>query len=473
MPLRKYDRRTGTQDKYNPLKIIIVMNKLWEKGITTAKSVEEFTTSTDRVLDKRLAPYDVLGSIAHARMLHSIEILTSTELTQIEGALKNIMNQIKAGEFDIEEGVEDVHSQVEIMLTRELGETGKKLHTGRSRNDQVLVDLKLFTREELKKTVNHTHQLFLTLIKLSNKYKDVLMPGYTHMQVAMPSSFGLWFGAFAESLVDDLQLLLAAYRISDQNPLGSAAGYGSSFPINRTLTTQLLGFNNLQVNVAYAQVSRSKNERTIAYALASLANTLSRLAMDVCLFSGQNFNFFSLPDEFTTGSSIMPHKKNPDAFELIRARCNKLMALPLEISLVSNNLPSGYNRDYQVNKESFMTAFDEINECIIMTNALIEHLQVKPSVIDDEMYDAIFSVEEVNKLVLEGVPFRDAYKIVAAQIKDGSFKAEKNINHTHEGSIGNLGNDLIEQKLDAIMYQFNFMKSQVAMKSLLGEYLVY
>jgi argininosuccinate lyase len=448
------------------------MNKLWDKGITTARSVEDFTTSSDRVLDKRLAPYDVLGSIAHARMLENIGIITAEELKKLERSLRKIMKTIKAGKFEIEDGVEDVHSQVEIMLTKELGEIGKKLHTGRSRNDQVLVDLKLFTREELKNTVNLTHQLFLTLIKLSNQHKDVLMPGYTHMQVAMPSSFGLWFGAFAESLVDDLQLLLAAYRISDQNPLGSAAGYGSSFPINRCMTTQLLGFNNLQVNVAYAQVSRSKNERTIAFALASLANTLSRLAMDVCLFSGQNFHFFSLPDEFTTGSSIMPHKKNPDVFELIRARCNKLMALPNEISLVTANLPSGYNRDYQVNKESFMSAFDEVNECLIMTEMIIEHLQIKPSVIDNEMYDAIFSVEEVNKLVHQGTSFRDAYKIVAEDIQKGTYKADKKINHTHEGSIGNLCNDMVEKKLDAIMYQFNFMKSQVAMKSLLGEYLV-
>jgi argininosuccinate lyase len=448
------------------------MKKLWEKGINTIKSVEEFTTSADRILDKRLAPYDVLGSIAHARMLENIGIITNEELKKLEKALRKIMKQILAGKFEIEEGVEDVHSQIEIMLTNELGEIGKKLHTGRSRNDQILVDLKLFTREALKDTVHLTHQLFKTLINLSNKHKDVLMPGYTHMQVAMPSSFGLWFGAFAESLVDDIQLLLAAYRISDQNPLGSAAGYGSSFPINRTLTTQLLGFNSLQVNVAYAQISRTKNERTIAFALASLASTLSRLAMDVCLFSGQNFGFFSLPDEYTTGSSIMPHKKNPDAFELIRARCNRLMALPNEISLVTANLPSGYNRDYQVTKESFMAAFDEVNECLTMTEMLMEHIQVKPSVIENPMYDAIFSVEEVNKLVLDGVPFRNAYKIVAEEIQNGSFKADKNINHTHEGSLGNLCNDKIEEKLDAIMYQFNFMKSQVAMKSLLGEYLM-
>lgn len=448
------------------------MNKLWEKGIITAKSVEEFTTSTDRVLDKRLAPFDVLGSIAHARMLESIGILSAKELEKLEKSLRKIMKVIKAGKFEIEEGIEDVHSQIEIMLTRELGEIGKKLHTGRSRNDQVLVDLKLFTREELKNTVLLTQQLFHTLISLSNRHKDVLMPGYTHMQVAMPSSFGLWFGAYAESLVDDLQLLLAAYRISDQNPLGSAAGFGSSFPINRSMTTQLLGFNNLLVNVAYAQVSRSKNERTIAFALASLANTLSRLAMDICLFSGQNYGFFSLPDEFTTGSSIMPHKKNPDAFELIRARCNKLMALPNEISLITANLPSGYNRDYQLTKQSFMSAFDDVKECLSMTELLMENLQVKPSVINHEQYDALFSVEEVNKLVLQGIPFRNAYKMVAEEIQKGTFKANKEINHTHEGSIGNLCNDMIVSKLDAIMFQFNFMKSQVALKSLLGEYLV-
>lgn len=445
------------------------MKKLWEKGFNTVKSVEDFTVSNDRILDKKLAPYDVLGSIAHARMLENIGIITPDELQQMEKALAEILKDILAGNFDIEDDVEDVHSQIEIMLTRKLGETGKKLHTGRSRNDQVLVDLKLFTREALKNTVQLCHELFKTLIQLSNTHKDVLMPGYTHMQVAMPSSFGLWFGAFAESLVDDVQLLLAAYRISDQNPLGSAAGYGSSFPINRTLTTQLLGFNSLQVNVAYAQISRSKNERTVAYALASLANTLSRLSMDVCLFSGQNFRFFSLPDEFTTGSSIMPHKKNPDAFEMMRARCNKLMALPNEISLVTSNLPSGYNRDYQVTKESFMTAFDEVNVCLSMANLLMENLQVNPAIIEDDMYDAIFSVEEVNKLVLEGIPFRNAYKMVAEKISNNTYQPDKNIHHTHEGSIGNLCNNTIVQKMDAILYQFNFMKSDVALKTLMGE----
>jgi argininosuccinate lyase len=446
------------------------MKKLWEKGINTVKSVEEFTTSTDRIMDKRLAPYDVLGSIAHARMLENIGIISKPELQKMEKALRKIMKQILAGKFEIEEGVEDVHSQVEILLTNELGEVGKKLHTGRSRNDQVLVDLKLFTRDALKGTVELTYKLFKTLIELSNTHKDLLMPGYTHMQIAMPSSFGLWFGAFAESLVDDVQLLLAAYRISDQNPLGSAAGYGSSFPINRTLTTQLLGFHNLQVNAAYAQLSRTKNERTIAFALASLANTLSRLSMDVCLFSGQNFGFFSLPDEFTTGSSIMPHKKNPDAFELIRARCNKLMALPNEISLITANLPSGYNRDYQITKQSFMNAFDEVNECLSMTQLLMENIRVNPDVINEKVYDALFSVEQVNKLVLEGIPFRNAYKMVAEDISKGTFNPDKELNHTHEGSIGNLCNDMVVSKLDAIMYQFNFMKSEVAMKNLLGEY---
>jgi argininosuccinate lyase len=445
------------------------MKKLWEKGFNTVKSIEDFTVSNDRILDKKLAPYDVLGSIAHARMLENIGIITPDELQQMEKALAEILKDIMAGNFEIEDDVEDVHSQIEIMLTRKLGETGKKLHTGRSRNDQVLVDLKLFTREALKNTVHLCHELFKTLIQLSNTHKDLLMPGYTHMQVAMPSSFGLWFGAFAESLVDDVQLLLAAYRISDQNPLGSAAGYGSSFPINRTLTTQLLGFNSLQVNVAYAQISRSKNERTVAYALASLANTLSRLSMDVCLFSGQNFQFFSLPDEFTTGSSIMPHKKNPDAFEMMRARCNKLMALPNEISLVTSNLPSGYNRDYQVTKESFMTAFDEVNVCLSMANLLMENLKVNPAIIENDMYDAIFSVEEVNKLVLEGIPFRNAYKMVAEKISNNTYKPDKNIHHTHEGSIGNLCNGTIVQKMDAILYQFNFMKSDVALKTLMGE----
>jgi argininosuccinate lyase len=444
--------------------------KLWDKGIHTEKSVEEFTTSTDRIMDMRLAAYDVLGSIAHARMLQSIGIITKDELKSLEKALGKIMKNIREGTFEIEPGVEDVHSQVEIILTNELGEVGKKVHTGRSRNDQVLVDLKLFTRQALKTVVLKTQKLFKILIDLSNKHKNILMPGYTHLQVAMPSSFGLWFGAFAESLVDDMQLLLAAYRINDQNPLGTAAGYGSSFPLNRSLTTQLLGFNNMQVNSAYAQTSRIKNEKTVTFALSSLANTLSRLAMDVCLYSGQNYRFFILPDEYTTGSSIMPHKKNPDAFELIRARCNKLVALPYEISLITANLPTGYHRDFQVTKQDFITSFDEMNECLNMMILLMEHIDVNPELMEDERYNDIFSVEEVNKHVLKGIPFRNAYKMVAEEINKGNFKPDKKINHTHEGSIGNLGNDIIEQKLDGIMYQFNFMKSEMAMKTLLGEY---
>ncbi len=444
--------------------------KLWDKGIHTEKTVEEFTTSTDRILDVRLAAYDVLGNIAHARMLESIGIITGDELKSLEKALGKIMKKIQEGSFEIEPGVEDIHSQIEIILTKELGEVGKKIHTGRSRNDQVLVDLKLFTRQALKTVVIKTQKLFKILMKLSNKHKKLLMPGYTHMQVAMPSSFGLWFGSYAESLVDDMQLLLAAYRINDQNPLGTAAGYGSSFPLNRTLTTQLLGFNNMQVNSAYAQTSRIKNEKTVAFALSSLANTLSRLAMDVCLYSGQNYKFFILPDEFTTGSSIMPHKKNPDAFELIRARCNKLVVLPYEISLIVANLPTGYHRDYQLTKQNFISSFDEMNECMNMMTLLMEHIDVNPELMKDERYNDIFSVEEVNKQVIKGVPFRNAYKMVAEKIQNGTFKPDKKINHQHEGSIGNLCNDMIEQKLDCIMLQFNFMKSEMAIKNLLGEY---
>lgn len=445
------------------------MIKLWENGNKTSKTVEEFTTSADRQMDKKLAPYDVIGSMAHARMLHSTGILSEDELVVLQKGLKEIMKSIIEGNFEIEDGVEDVHSQVEITLTRELGEVGKKLHTGRSRNDQVLLDLKLFARDAIKTTVNQAHALFRLLLRQSNQYKDVLMPGYTHMQVAMPSSFGLWFGAWAESLVDDIQLLLAAYRITDQNPLGTAAGYGSSFPIDRCLTTQLLGFNNLQVNAAYAQISRVKTDKTVAFALSSLAHTLAKMAQDICLFSGQNYGFFSLPDEFTTGSSIMPHKKNPDAFELIRARCNKLMALPNEIAIIASNLPSGYHRDYQLVKQSIMNAFDEISQCLQMTIMLMENLTVNKEIIHDPRYDYVFSVEKVNKLVEEGKSFRDAYKMVAEDIKSGNYRADRNINHTHEGSLGNLRNDMIERKLEAIMYQFNFMKAEVAYKTLLAE----
>ncbi len=442
------------------------MKKLWDKGISTDRVVEEFTTSTDRLMDLKLAPYDVVGSIAHARMLSSTGIISETELKSIEKVLNQILVQIKKGDFVIEPGTEDIHSQIEIMLTRELGETGKKLHTGRSRNDQVLLDMKLYARDAIKETVKLTQKLFKALMYQSKRNQNVLMPGYTHMQVAMPSSFGLWFAAWAESLADDLQLMLASYRINDQNPLGSAAGYGSSFPVNRSMTTQLLGFNCMQVNAAYSQISRMKNERALAFAISSLASTLSRMANEICLYSGQNFNLFILPDEFTTGSSIMPHKKNPDVFELIRARCNKLMALPNEISMVSVNLPSGYNRDYQVTKESFFKAFEEINQCLSVSEMLLENIRVNEVVRNDELYETLFSVEKVNKLVLQGIPFRQAYKQVAEQIQNGTFEPDKNINHTHDGSIGNLRNDLIEQKLESVMYQFNFMKSEIAMKGL-------
>lgn len=442
--------------------------KLWDKGVKTDREIERFTIGRDQELDIRLAAYDVLGSMAHITMLESIGLLQSTELKQLLTELKTIYAIAQKGEFVIEEGIEDVHSQVELMLTRQLGETGKKIHSGRSRNDQALLDLKLFARAEIKKTVDKVCALFDVLIGQSNRYKDVLMPGYTHLQIAMPSSFGLWFGAYAESLADDLQLLLSAYKIANRNPLGSAAGYGSSFPLNRRMTTGLLGFDSMNYNVVYAQMGRGKMERVVTTALASVAATLSKLAFDACLFSNQNFGFVKLPDAFTTGSSIMPHKKNPDVFELTRAKCNKIQSIPQQITMIVNNLPSGYFRDLQITKECFVPVFEELNDCLDMTATMMEQIVVNEHILDDPRYDLIFSVETVNRLALEGIPFRDAYKQVGLDIEAGSFHPDKKIHHTHEGSIGNLCNDEITALKDEIVGQFHFEKVDEAYARLLS-----
>ena len=441
--------------------------KLWDKNIEINKEIERFTVGRDREIDLYLAPYDVLGSIAHITMLEQIGLLEKEELTRLTAELKAIYARCKRGEFVIEDGVEDVHSQVELLLTRKLGDIGKKIHSGRSRNDQVLLDVKLFIRHRLKGIVEAVTELFDALQQKSEQYKAVLMPGYTHLQIAMPSSFGLWFGAYAESLTDDMLFLQAAYKQANRNPLGSAAGYGSSFPLNRTLTTRLLGFDSMTYNVVYAQMGRGKTERNVAFALASVAATLSKLAFDACLFNSQNFSFVKLPDSCTTGSSIMPHKKNPDVFELIRAKSNKLQALPEQIILVINNLPSGYFRDLQIIKEVFLPAFDELEDCLRMTTYIIQRMEVNAHILDNPMYDPIFSVEEVNRLSAEGVPFRDAYKQVALQIAQGTYRADKQIRHTHEGSIGNLCNEEIKQLMQQLLSAFHFERMEAAEKALL------
>ncbi len=442
--------------------------KLWEKNIQVDQEVETFTVGKDREMDLYLAKYDVLGSMAHITMLESIGLLTKEELTVLLAELKNIYAIADNGQFTIEEGVEDVHSQVELMLTRRLGDTGKKIHSGRSRNDQVLLDLKLFTRAEIQEIVQLTTALSDVLISQSNRYKEVLLPGYTHLQVAMPSSFGLWFGAYAESLADDLQLMLAAYKVCNRNPLGSAAGYGSSFPLKRQMTTDLLGFDSLDYNVVYAQMGRGKMERTVAFAMAGIAATLSKLAFDACMFNSQNFGFIKLPDQFTTGSSIMPHKKNPDVFELTRAKCNKIQGLPQQITLISNNLPSGYFRDLQIIKEIFLPAFDELKDCLRMVTHMMREVKVNEHILDDDKYALLFSVEEVNRLVLDGVPFRDAYKQVGLSIEAGKFIPTKEVNHTHEGSIGNLCNDNISALIQNILDGFTFNRINEAEKRLLS-----
>ena len=430
--------------------------------------MERFTVGRDREMDLYLAPYDILGSLAHINMLQSIGLLTADELERLTAELRQIYRDTRSGSFTIEEGVEDVHSQVELLLTRRLGDMGKKIHSGRSRNDQVLVDLKLFTRARLHRLVEGVEQLFTTLIDQSERYKTVLMPGYTHLQVAMPSSFGLWFAAYAESLVDDLIVMQAAYRVCNRNPLGSAAGYGSSFPLDRTRTTDLLGFESMDYNVVYAQMGRGKTERLVASAIASVAATLAKLAFDACLYNSQNFGFIKLPDTFTTGSSIMPHKKNPDVFELTRAKCNKLQALPYQITLIANNLPSGYFRDLQIIKELFLPAFDELDDCLHMVDLMMAQIEVNTHIIDDPRYNYMFSVEEVNRRVQAGVPFRDAYKQVGLEIEAGQFTPDKHIAHTHEGSIGNLCNDRITALMQQTVASFDFDRAQRAEARLLG-----
>ncbi len=442
--------------------------KLWEKDFNVNEEVERFTVGKDREMDLYLAKYDVLGSMAHITMLESIGLIDSDELPKLLEELKNIYALCERGEFLIEEGVEDVHSQVELMLTRKLGDMGKKIHSGRSRNDQVLVDLKLFTRAELKNVVSEVKVLFDELIGKSNQYAHILMPGYTHLQVAMPSSFGLWFGAYAESLADDMLFLQAAYKMTNRNPLGSAAGYGSSFPLNRQMTTDLLGFDSMDFNVVYAQMGRGKMERNVAYSLASVAGTLAKLAFDACMFNSQNFNFVKLPKTCTTGSSIMPHKKNPDVFELIRAKCNKIQALPQQVMLIMNNLPVGYFRDLQMIKEVFLPAFGELKDCLRMAAYIINKIEVNENILDNPMYAPMFSVEEVNRLAASGMPFRDAYKKVGLDIEAGNFVPDKSIHHTHEGSIGNLCNDKIEQMMQEILSGFHFERVDEAETRLLS-----
>ena len=442
-------------------------NKLWEKNFEVNKEIERFTVGKDRDMDLYLAKYDVMGSMAHITMLESIGLLEKDELDKLLVELKNIYAICERGEFKIEEGVEDVHSQVELMLTQKLGDMGKKIHSGRSRNDQVLIDLKLYTRHELKEIVDSVKILFDELIAKSNQYKDVLMPGYTHLQIAMPSSFGLWFGAYAEGLADDMLFLQAAYKMTNRNPLGSAAGYGSSFPLNRTMTTKLLGFDSMDYNVVYAQMGRGKMERNVAFALSTVAGTLAKMAFDACMFNCQNFNFVKLPKECTTGSSIMPHKKNPDVFELIRAKSNKIQSLPQQIMLIMNNLPVGYFRDLQIIKEVFLPAFDELKDCLQMAAYIINKMEVNKNILDNPIYDPMFSVEEVNKLASAGMPFRDAYKKVGLEIEAGTFKADRNIHHTHEGSIGNLCNDKIQSMMGDILKGFNFERMTDAEKELL------
>ena len=442
------------------------MPKLWDKGFEINTEIERYTVGRDRELDLYIAQDDVLGSIAHVTMLESIGLIGKDELPHLLTELKNIYRQTLRGDFTIEEGIEDVHSQVELMLTRRLGETGKKIHSGRSRNDQVLVDLKLFTRRQLRSIVNDVIELFDALQEQSERYKDILMPGYTHLQVAMPSSFGLWFGAYAESLVDDMMMLHAAYRQANRNPLGSAAGYGSSFPLDRTMTTRLLGFESMDYNVVYAQMCRGKMERNVAYALASVAGTVAKMAYDACLFNSQNFNFVKLPRECTTGSSIMPHKKNPDVFELTRAKCNKLQALPQQIMLIMNNLPSGYFRDLQIIKEVFLPAFEELSDCLRMSTYIVRRMEVNKDILNDTRYDLMFSVEKVNRLVVDGTPFRDAYKQVGLDIEAGRFVPDKEVRHTHEGSIGNLCTAHIGKLMDDVVSQFRFETVDEAVKAL-------
>lgn len=442
--------------------------KLWQKNTQVETSVEKFTVGQDRELDLQLAAFDVLGSLAHTKMLKEIGLLEESELVLVENGLREIYKEIENGSFTIDEHVEDVHSQVELLLTQRIGEAGKKIHSGRSRNDQVLLDLKLFFRSKIEEIINNTEILFNQLITLSEEHKAHLIPGYTHLQIAMPSSFGLWFGAYAESLTDDLQLMLAAWKVCNKNPLGSAAGYGSSFPLNRTLTTRLLGFDDLNYNVVYAQMGRGKTERILAQGMSSIAATLAKFAMDACLYINQNFDFIAFPDELTTGSSIMPHKKNPDVFELIRGRCNKIQALPNEIAMMTTNLPSGYHRDLQLLKENLFPAFESLNDCLKMTTLMLQNIKIKENILNDKKYDYIFSVEVVNNAVLEGVPFREAYKNIGLAIESGNFVPSKEINHSHEGSIGNLCNAEISLAFSNVKKQFKFEKVHEVLETLLS-----
>ena len=440
--------------------------KLWQKDKASLQEIERFTVGNDREMDMYLASFDVLGSLAHIEMLESVGLLTKEELVQLQQELKSIYKQIQNGEFTLQDDVEDIHSQIELLLTQKLGDTGKKIHSARSRNDQVLVDVKLFLRSELEELVTTIQPFFELLQTQSEKYKADLLPGYTHLQLAMPSSFGLWFGAYAESLVDDVVTVKAAYDVANKNPLGSAAGYGSSFPINRKLTTELLGFADLNYNVVYAQMGRGKAERMVAQSLANVASTLAKLSMDACLFLNQNFDFIIFPAELTTGSSIMPHKKNPDVFELIRSQCNRIAALPNEITMMTTNLPSGYHRDLQLLKEHLFPAFKTLKDCIEMAGLMLSNIEVKQDILADEKYKYLFSVEEVNKLVNTGMPFRDAYKKVGLDIEAGKFTYNTKVNHTHEGSIGNLCTLEIKQQMETLLTEFPFDKVNTAIKKL-------
>jgi argininosuccinate lyase len=441
--------------------------KLWQKNTESLKEVETFTVGKDRELDMFLAPYDVLGSMAHIKMLEKVGLLSENELHELENALRDIYADIIAEKFQLEEGVEDIHSQVEFVLTKKLGDAGKKIHSARSRNDQVILDLKLFLRNEIEELVHEVNLFFELLLQQSDKFKHYLLPGYTHLQLAMPSSFGLWFGAYAESLVDDMISLHATWQIVNKNPLGSAAGFGSSFPIDRKYTTALLGFDELNYNVVYAQMSRGKTERILSQSLANIASTLARMSMDACIYLNQNFGFISFPDELTTGSSIMPHKKNPDVFELIRGQCNRIQALPNEITMITTNLPSGYHRDMQLLKEHLFPAIKNLRDCIRMATLMFENIEVKKDILSDEKYKYLFTVEEMNKLVLEGMPLRDAYKKIGADVEAGTFKTDRKINHTHEGSIGNLQNEEIRRMMQNVINRFNFTAVNDALQKLI------
>ncbi len=451
---------------FNIMQVEKVRSKLWDKGFNVDERIERFTIGHDRELDLYLAPYDIMGTMAHIIMLSEAGLLPEKDLDVLLPELKKLYTEAQNGDFEIEDGIEDVHSQVELMLTRKLGDVGKKVHTGRSRNDQVMVDIKLFARAEIEKTVNKMLSLFNVLQAKSERFKDVIIPGYTHLQVAMPSSFGLWFGAYAESLTDDMHMMRAAWNISNQNPLGAAAGYGSSAPISRARTTELLGFDDLNYNSIYAQMGRGKTERTIAFAYASLAETIGRLAMDCCLYTSQNFGFIRLPDSLTTGSSIMPHKKNPDVFELVRAHCNKIQGVSSDIRMITGNLPSGYFRDMQIIKEVFIPLFEEMDDCLDIVSYAVENMEVRTDIMDDPKYALAYTVEEVNRLAAEGMPFRDAYRKVGLDVQEGNFGFHGTLNHTHEGSIGNLCNDGIAAKMNSIVEGFSFGRVHDAIEKL-------